>query len=439
MTSQEKPWGILQPIIPEFYVKSLTKKSLFVGRQQTDYSLCTQAIGSTNLLASFSKLHFIIHRVDNKEEDDLSYTVYITDHSRHGTFVNGVKLTHQLPVVLNSQSTISLCQAKIEVLHFIDFQVDDIVLPPPINKIYRSGLMVGKGGFGEVYFSYNLSTNLICATKRVRRDRSTRFFLKSKSHLQIEDDKLVEARIIKDVCHPNIVGVYDVIIDREYFYIVLEYASGGDLLGRINNVTSHDWNEQKAQFYFIQAALATNHLHSLGITHRDIKLQNMLLMDHRSFTQLKLSDFGLSKILNDEVSYMKTLVGTPHYLAPELIKALVNTSQDCHYHSKVDLWALGVVLFMLLVRRYPFYAENRDLLYSKILQRSYSFRQDLWGGVSELAKNVVTKLLQPEEERIDSFSLLQQPWVKNEEMVKFISEMPTGREQVPNCKWQILQ
>ena len=63
MTSQEKPWGILQPIIPEFYVKSLTKKSLFVGRQQTDYSLCTQAIGSTNLLASFSKLHFIIHRL----------------------------------------------------------------------------------------------------------------------------------------------------------------------------------------------------------------------------------------------------------------------------------------------------------------------------------------------------------------------------------------
>ena len=376
--------------------------------------------------------------MDNKENDNSEYTVYITDHSRHGTFVNGVKLTPQVPMVLNSQSTISLCQAKVEVLYFIDFKTEDLILPPPINKNYRSGLMVGRGGFGEVYFSYNLPNNLSCATKKIRRDKSTHFFLKSSSQQQIEDSKLEEARIIKDVCHPNIVGVYDVIIDRDFLYIVLEYAAGGDLFTRINNTTRQEWGEEKAQFYFTQAALATSHLHSLGITHRDIKLQNMLLMDNRPFTQLKLSDFGLSKVLNDELSYMKTLVGTPHFLAPELIRSLVNKTQDCHYHSKVDLWALGVVLFMLLVRRYPFYEENRDLLFSKILQRSYSFRQDLWGGVSEPAKDVVGKLLQPEEDRVDCSMLLEQPWLKNEEMLKFIREMPTSREQVPACNWQVL-
>lgn len=144
---------------------------------------------------------------------------------------------------------------------------------------------------------------------------------------------------------PNIVSVREIVETNECVYIVLEYMAGGELNNLITSLIPLREDEVKALFY--QIVLAVQYLHSQGITHRDLKPENVLLKAHKVDTTLKITDFGLSKIIHDEDDLMKTICGTPCYVAPEILRGKV-------YDQQVDIWSMGVILYYMLSQELPF-------------------------------------------------------------------------------------
>lgn len=132
----------------------------------------------------------------------------------------------------------------------------------------------------------------------------------------------------------------------EYYFIILEYLEGGELTDRILSI--EPLPESVIKFLFYQMALAVQYLHYQGITHRDLKPQNVLLVSHAIKSRVKITDFGLSKFVNDQTC-LKTLCGTPYYLAPEVWDVNCNV-----YDSKVDVWSLGTLLFYMFAKELPF-------------------------------------------------------------------------------------
>lgn len=133
---------------------------------------------------------------------------------------------------------------------------------------------------------------------------------------------------------------------NDYYFIILEYLEGGELTDRILSIESLP--ECTIKFLFYQILLAVQYLHSKGVTHRDLKPQNVLLVSQAPKTRVKVADFGLSKVINDETC-LRTLCGTPHYLAPEI------WDPDCKvYDQKADVWSLGVILYYMFAKELPF-------------------------------------------------------------------------------------
>lgn len=132
----------------------------------------------------------------------------------------------------------------------------------------------------------------------------------------------------------------------EHYFIILEYLEGGELTDRILSLESLP--ESTIKFLFYQIVLAVQYLHSHGITHRDLKPQNVLLVSQAAKTRVKVTDFGLSKIITEDTC-LRTLCGTPFYLAPEV------WDTNCSvYDKKVDIWSLGVILFYMFAKELPF-------------------------------------------------------------------------------------
>jgi len=142
--------------------------------------------------------------------------------------------------------------------------------------------------------------------------------------------------------HPNIVALYDVFFDDIYVVLVLEYLGGGELFARI--IQGGAYSERDASRHAKSLASALSYMHARGIVHRDLKPENLVLSEPRLDSPIKISDFGLSKIISDDTETMKTVCGTRAYSAPE-----VNFGHKASsYTAKVDVWSLGVILYILL-------------------------------------------------------------------------------------------
>ncbi|XP_042123702.1 serine/threonine-protein kinase Chk2 isoform X4 [Peromyscus maniculatus bairdii] len=232
-----------------------------------------------------------------------------------------------------------------------------------------------------------------------------------------------EIEILKKLNHPCIIQIKDV-FDAEDYYIVLELMEGGELFDRV--VGNKRLKEATCKLYFYQMLLAVQYLHENGIIHRDLKPENVLLSSQEEDCLIKITDFGQSKILG-ETSLMRTLCGTPTYLAPEVLVS----NGTAGYSRAVDCWSLGVILFICL-SGYPPFSEHKTQvsLKDQITSGKYNFIPEVWTDVSEKALDLVKKLLVVDPKtRFTTEEALSHPWLQDEYMKKKFQDLLLAQEK----------
>lgn len=253
---------------------------------------------------------------------------------------------------------------------------------------YEIGRTVGEGTFAKVKFAVNTETKESVAVKVLA--KST--IVKHKMVNQIKR----EISIMKIVRHPYIVRLHEVLASRRKIYIILEFVPGGELFDKI--VHSGKLSERESRRYFQQLIDAVSHCHSKGVYHRDLKPENLLLDVHGN---LKVSDFGLSALLQEGVDLLKTTCGTPNYAAPEVLNG------GEYDGAAADVWSCGVILFVLMGGHLPFEATDLPTLYKKM--NSAAFTCPFW--FSSGVKSLIDKILDPNPKtRITIEGIRNHPW-----------------------------
>lgn len=193
-----------------------------------------------------------------------------------------------------------------------------------------------------------------------------------------------EVRIMKQINHPNIVHLYEIYETEEQLYLIMELCSGGELLDRLHKQNKHCFQEKIAMKLVKTIVETILYCHDHRIVHRDLKLENFLFENDTNDAKLKLIDFGLSCYYEDHVK-MHRPVGTPYYVAPEVLEG--SYTKDC------DMWSIGVITYMLLSGRPPFYGADDKETLQKVSIGKYDFPSPFFDNVSDTAKDFITKLL----------------------------------------------
>jgi serine/threonine protein kinase len=279
------------------------------------------------------------------------------------------------------------------------------------TKVYRLGSTLGSGSFATVY-----TGNLICQSPprvgangvTIPEEVAIKVIDKKKLSEGAEKDAVMEeVRVQSSVHHPNCVGLYEYFNEKDKLYLVLELVKGGELFDQI--VEKGYFNEREAAHTVQQIALALAYLEERKIVHRDLKPENLIFSKRSPDAVLKLTDFGLAKDISHESSSepLNDPCGTPGYVAPEVLMSKP-------YGLKVDMWAVGVILYTVLCGYPPFYSEDQQALFSQIKKAVYVFDSPYWDDVSKGAKEVVSKLLVANpHKRLSAKELLELDWVKD--------------------------
>ena len=203
--------------------------------------------------------------------------------------------------------------------------------------------------------------------------------------------------------HENIVQLVEVFDTGKTFYMVLEMCSGGELFDRIEQ--KDHYSEDEARSVVLQVNSALHHCHEKGVIHRDLKPENLLYSRPSPDENIKLADFGLAYILSPD-ALVSTACGTPGYIAPEVLN---NTG----YGKEVDMWALGVVMFILLSGCPPFFDDSIQNLFKLIRSGTFQFYQPEFDSVSDDAKDMIRRLLWVDKDaRMTSGQVMDHPWMK---------------------------
>ncbi|KAF2265581.1 Pkinase-domain-containing protein [Lojkania enalia] len=265
---------------------------------------------------------------------------------------------------------------------------------------------LGKGHFASVYLCVEKSTGLRYAVKKF--EKRTGPGEKSKV-----DGLQQEIAVLMGVSHPALLCLKDTFDEDDGVYLVLELASEGELFNWI--VMKQKLTEAEARKVFIQLFQGVKYLHERGIVHRDIKPENILLTDKD--LHVKLADFGLAKIIGEE-SFTTTLCGTPSYVAPEILES----SNHRRYTRAVDIWSLGVVLYICLCGFPPFsdelYSpENPYTLSQQIKMGRFDYPSPYWDSVGDPALDLIDRMLTVDvDQRITVEQCLEHPWVTQQEL-----------------------
>lgn len=209
---------------------------------------------------------------------------------------------------------------------------------------------------------------------------------------------------MKKVDHENVLKLHKIYEDSSKVFIIMELVEGSELFDRI--VDKGYYSEKNAINIVQQILSAVSYLHKIGIAHRDLKPENLLCSGDDENEIVKIADFGLSKIFNDEEELM-TSCGTPGYVAPEVLM--------CEsYDKSVDMWGIGIITYILLAGYPPFYAENDTALFEKIMNAEYDFDDECWEDVSDLAKDFIRHLLVKDpKDRYTAEQAMEHPWLKS--------------------------
>lgn len=326
------------------------------------------------------------------------------DCSTNGTFVNDDKIEAKRILANNDIITVHKPAYIALVFKNQQLEVEPTELPPEIVKNYYIDRILGTGAFGIVYLVHNYRTCNSYAVKCVQQNVMIERNIKK---------TINEAKILKSLCHPCIIKLYDIFKGNNTVVLLLQLAKGGDLLARINQ--NQFLSENIAKFFFYQICLGIKYLHNKNITHRDLKPDNILLASNETHTLIKISDFGLSKLVQSNSS-LRTACGTQLYSAPEIFHGNDNNAT---YSDKVDIWSLGVVLYACLSGSLPFKDVSGCLAMEQIKRGQFTFSSVNWRTVSDTPKKLINNLLTVDVARRPSINeLIKHKWLDDQQTIK---------------------
>jgi len=263
-----------------------------------------------------------------------------------------------------------------------------------LTKKYDLQQELGRGAFSVVRLGVNKKTKERVAIKIIDRNDVGRDYEKN---LKMEMD------ILKRVNHPNIISLHEMLEAENKLYFIMELVTGGELFDRI--VEKGSYSEEDAKILVKKIVSAIDYLHKQNIAHRDLKPENLLVKSVEDDTEVKIADFGLSKII-DKDKMMQTACGTPGYVAPEVLNAE-------GYDKEVDMWSVGVITYILLCGFPPFYSDSVPEVFEQIMKAEYDYPEEYWDEISAEAKDFIDHLLVVDvSKRLTAEQAQDHPWLK---------------------------
>ncbi|CAG2164071.1 unnamed protein product [Oppiella nova] len=272
-----------------------------------------------------------------------------------------------------------------------------ILFPKQVTQHYEIGQIIGDGNFAVVHHCTHKATKAQFALKIINKSKC-----KGKEAMIAS-----EVAILRKVKHTNIIQLIEDFDYTNELYLVMELVKGGDLFDAIT--LANKYTEVDASHMIHDLSGALQYLHLLNIVHRDVKPENLLICDKNGVKSLKLGDFGLAVEMEDNVK-LHSVCGTPTYVAPEILA-------ETGYGKEVDIWAAGVIAYILLCGFPPFANEDndQDLLFDQILSGSFEFTQPFWDPISESAKQLITEMLEVDPNlRLTATQVMEHQWVVGE-------------------------
>ena len=280
------------------------------------------------------------------------------------------------------------------------------IIEGDITQFYEVQKKIGEGAYGKIYKVKNKQSGDIRAMKQITKTKIT-----DMGKFQ------TEIKILSMLDHPNIVRLFEVIEDDKYYNLLEELCTGGELLTRAQN---NQLKEKDIARIFNQIMSGVAYIHGMGIAHRDLKLENILFSSEKPSSPIKIIDFGFSVFLgkNNENSKdketenekktvykrLKSKVGTLYYISPEIIKG--------NYDEKCDIWACGVILYILLAGYPPFNGNTDKEVYNLITNIKYDFEKERWKNISKYAKELIKNMLTPAKNRLSAKQVLASKWLE---------------------------
>jgi len=266
------------------------------------------------------------------------------------------------------------------------------------DDIYLLKDQLGSGAFSVVHLGVHKQSKEQCAVKIVDKKETG------------PKAMLDEIKVMAELQHENIVNFKEIFDTPKHYYVVMEYITGGELFDRI--IELHRYTELDASHVIAQVLHGLKHLHDKGFVHRDLKPENLLLSSKDTDAVVKIADFGFAKQIsegNDES--LNNMIGTPPYMAPELVRLRETEFAECGYGRPVDCWAVGVILYILLSGIHPFQIEDEEQMLDNIEDGKWTWLGPNWKSISEEAKDLITKLMEKDpKKRLTIEQTLKHHW-----------------------------
>ena len=257
-----------------------------------------------------------------------------------------------------------------------------------VTQYYEVIKKIGEGAFGKIYKVKHKASGDFRAMKQIIKEKVN----KSETFKR-------ELQILSIVDHPHIVRFFEFFEDEKYFYLIMELCSGGDLLDKMKEKTknSKTFSEKEALIIIKQLLDAIAYCHHKKICHRDLKPENILFTSEYENKIIKVIDFGFS-IVRESKNSMADKVGTLYYISPEIIKG--------NYNEKCDIWACGVILYVLLCGCYPFNGKNDQEIYQNIQSEKFEYPQKVLKVLSKNTKDLISGMICSENKRLSAKKIL---------------------------------
>lgn len=289
-------------------------------------------------------------------------------------------------------------QSKGEVKSQLSLLVNDSASGVPFDEVYDMGDVLGEGGFAFVYRCQHKKNGHVYAVKEILMSDNTQ------SAGESVRGEINALKLLRE--GPYVVRLLDVYNEPDRTMMVQEIMKGGDLLDKLTEIEVYEPKDARKVSRTLLEAL--DYCHKKRICHRDVKPENILLVNEDDLTHIKIADFGCAKKITGP-KCLKTLCGSPQYVAPELL-----THED-GYNELCDMWSCGVVIYVLLGGYAPFDAPECELA-ELITAGNYEFHEEYWDEIPTAAKDLIVHLLQVEpEDRYDPGEALDCRWLRRKD------------------------